>query len=345
MSGPLIDTLTQCTPRRRPIWLMRQAGRYLPEYRELRVRAGSFLELCYNPPLACEVTLQPLRRFDLDAAIVFSDILVVPHAMGLGLSFVENEGPKLQTVASILDVAALLPVDESWQAKRVCETLAMVRKALPPECTLIGFCGAPWTVASYMIEGGSSDRAKARKIAVDPPAWFIQLIEKLVAASVNFLLQQIAAGAEVVQIFDSWAGELPPDQIQRWVSAPIAEIVAGVRSRHPSFPVIVFARGVGLRHSEVASETDATAISVEQGVDIGEVYKGLERHVAVQGNLDPQVLLSPGEELERSVLDILKAVPMKRHIMNLGHGILQQTDPIAVSRLIATVRRYDESQA
>jgi uroporphyrinogen decarboxylase len=215
--GALLDVLQGHQPERRPIWFMRQAGRYLPEYRQLRAKAGSFLDLCYNPQLAAEVTVQPLRRFDLDAAILFADILVVPHAMGLGLRFAEGEGPILETVTDGTGVGRLVPVAGTSQVKSVCETVALVRQALAPGVALIGFCGGPWTVASYMVEGGSSDRNRARLAAYNQELWFDQLIERLIAESVSYLSLQIEAGAQAVQIFDSWAGELTGVARQRYV--------------------------------------------------------------------------------------------------------------------------------
>ena len=338
---PLIDVLCQRIPSRRPIWIMRQAGRYLPEYREVRAKAGSFLGLCYDPEAAAEVTLQPLRRFDLDAAIVFSDILVVPHAMGLSLDFQEGEGPILSTVKSAADVAALQNVSSSWQAKRVCETLARVKVGLGPEKTLIGFCGAPWTVASYMIEGRSSNRAKALDVSIERPDWFLALIDRLVEASVLFLCLQIEAGAEAVQIFDSWAGDIPAAGRSEFVISPIARIVSGVRDRFPGFPVIVFARGVGGYHGEVAAGTYASAVGVEEDISLKGVLDTLPKGVAVQGNLSPQALLGEKSSIEGAVKAVLEGVPSHRHIFNLGHGIVPQTDPANLEKLIDCVRAFD----
>ncbi len=321
--------------------MMRQAGRYLPEYREVRAKAGSFLALCYNPKLACEVTLQPLRRFDLDAAIVFSDILVVPHAMGLSLSFVENEGPKLSTVGSLDEVLRLKDPSELEPYSKVCETLSLVRAGLEKHVSLIGFCGAPWTVASYMIEGGSSARKTALGVAMSSPVWFAVLIEKLVEHSAYFLIEQIEAGAEVVQIFDSWAGDLPLELRERWVAKPIAEIVRRVRVVYPGFPVIVFARGIGDGHGNIAALTEASAVSVEQDADIGIVLNEVPETCAVQGNLSPEVLLEGGEMLVLSVRKIVDAVPKQRHVFNLGHGIVPATDPDHVGMVVEEVRRLD----
>jgi uroporphyrinogen decarboxylase len=342
-SKPLLDVLNNRVPQRRPIWLMRQAGRYLPEYRAVREKAGSFLKLCYDPMLAAEVTLQPLRRFDFDAAILFSDILVVPHAMGLSLDFVENEGPLLSTVRSAADVAGLKTRGPFTQFDLVCQTVANVKKGLEPRKTLIGFCGAPWTVASYMIEGRGSDRALALATARERPQWFDDLMQKLVEVSTAYLLMQIAAGAETVQIFDSWAGDLPEDLRAALVYQPIAQMVRAIRAVHPGFPVIVFARGIGGAHAQAAVATSASCVSVEQDTDIGAAVRSLPAGVAVQGNLDPDLVLAGGDALRSAIAALLTAVPMQRHVFNLGHGIKPQTDPQTVSMLVAMVREHDQA--
>ncbi len=341
MVKPLLDVLCRRQPTRRPVWLMRQAGRYLPEYRALRQQAGSFLDLCYSPEMACEVTLQPLRRFDLDGAILFSDILVVPHAMGLDLSFVENEGPKLSTVCDRGSVAGLGDGKTSDHFKKVWQTVAEVASRLGKSRTLIGFCGGPWTVASYMIEGGSSDRRRAVAVAVENPFWFTDLLERLVDVSIDYLLGQIRAGAEVVQIFDSWAGDVPLADRQRVVVGPIGRMVAGVRAVYPDFPVIVFARGVGDGHGDVAVGTEASCVGVEQGVGLEAVLRQLPEHVAVQGNLAPDALLGTVAGLEKRTLEVLHNVPMGRHIFNLGHGIVPQVNPDQVTALLSIIRRHD----
>jgi uroporphyrinogen decarboxylase len=338
---PLLDVLHHRNPERRPVWLMRQAGRYLPEYRELRAKAGSFLSLCYNPEWAAEVTLQPLRRFDLDAAILFSDILVVPHAMGLSLDFKENEGPVLSKVASLDDVEALNREGPFPQFDLVCETVARVKAGLAPGKTLIGFCGAPWTVASYMIEGGSSKRLNAKYLAERNEPWFEVLMARLVDVSVRYLMQQIEAGAEAIQIFDSWAGDLSIEAQRRHVEKPIAEMVARLKAVYPDVPVIVFARGVGGRHGEIARASKGNAVSVEQDVEIGDVLKQLPAGVAVQGNLDPHLMVATEAELSAGVDRILGQVPMARHVFNLGHGIMQQTDPSRVGFVIDRIRKHD----
>jgi uroporphyrinogen decarboxylase len=338
---PLLAVLAGQPPARRPIWLMRQAGRYLPEYREVRAKAGSFLKLCYNPALAAEVTLQPLRRYDLDAAILFSDILVVPHAMGLSLDFLEGEGPRLQTVANSLDVAGLSDGDTSQEFARVYDTVATVAASLEPHVGFIGFCGGPWTVASYMIEGGSSKRQSAVAIAVENPLWFSTMLQRLVETSVRYLLGQIAAGVKTVQIFDSWAGDIPVAHRKRVVIDPIHAIVEGVRAQHPGFPVIVFARGVGGGHTEVAELTHASCVGVEQDVQLRDVLSDLSPNVAVQGNLAPELLLEDDGLVREGVLRVLDGVPMQRHIFNLGHGIVPQVKPEKVNVLIEAVRAHD----
>jgi uroporphyrinogen decarboxylase len=335
---PILDVLEGREPDRRPMWIMRQAGRYLPEYRDLRAKAGSFLKLCYDPALACEVTLQPLRRFDFDAAILFSDILVVPHAMGLHLDFKEGEGPVLETVKDVAEVEALGDGRNSDQFSKVYETVQRVKGALTAKQTLIGFCGAPWTVASYMIEGGSSKREKALGIALENPVWFSRLIDRLVETSTAYLLGQIKAGAETVQIFDSWAGDVPEGALERLVISPIARIIEGIRVVHPGFPVIVFARGVGQGHAKIAVGTGANCVGLEEDVVIGDVLKTLPWHVAVQGNLGNEMLLGDEAAMLAQTRRILDSVPAQRHIFNLGHGIQQQTSIAMVEKLVAEVR-------
>lgn len=341
MSKALLDVLTGRSPKRRPVWLMRQAGRYLPEYREVRQQAGSFLDLCYKPDLAAEVTLQPLRRYDLDASIVFADILVVPHAMGVDLKFVENEGPVLSTVRDMAGVEGLSDAVSAWQFQRVYETLAKVKTGLASHVTLIGFCGAPWTVASYMIEGRGSDRATALDAAAKAEPWFVRLVERLVATSVDYLLGQVKAGAEVLQIFDSWAGDLPASLRQRWVHEPIAQVVAGVRKTAPGVPIIVFGRGIGHGHGELARATRANAVSVEQDASLSAVLRDVPAGVAVQGNLAPELLQAGGGAMIEKTRAICAEVPMARHVFNLGHGIVQHTPPENVTALLSAIREHD----
>lgn len=341
MGKALLDVLTGKTPDRRPVWLMRQAGRYLAEYRAVRQEAGSFLDLCYKPDLAAEVTLQPLRRYDFDASIVFADILVVPHAMGSDLKFVENEGPVLSLVRNMDDVNALSDAKGAWQFERVYETLGKVKAGLAPHVTLIGFCGAPWTVASYMIEGRGSDRAVALAAAAKAEPWFVRLVDRLVEISVSYLVGQVKAGAEVLQVFDSWAGDLPEALRGRWVHEPIARVVEGVRKAVPGVPVIVFGRGIGNGHAALARATHANAVSVEQNTRLSDVLNDLPAGVAVQGNLAPELLQDGGAAMLSGAEAICREVPMDRHIFNLGHGILQHTPPENVTALLEVIRRTD----
>jgi uroporphyrinogen decarboxylase len=340
-SKPLLDVLNGTEPARRPVWLMRQAGRYLPEYRAERAKAGSFLDLCYTPAYGAEVTLQPLRRFDFDAAILFSDILVVPHAMGLDLKFVENEGPKLQTVRNGEEVAKLSDAETAWQFERVYETVSRVKTALKPGIGFIGFCGAPWTVASYMIEGGSSDRKTALKIAVENPAWYHEMIDRLVAVSVQYLLGQIKAGVEVVQIFDSWAGDVPAAHRKRIVYDPIAAIARGVRAIYPGFPVIAFGRGLAGDHAVLASAVGANAVGVEEDAQLSDVLKSLPAGCAVQGNLPPEAMSDDAFDLARGVERVIDGVPKGRHVFNLGHGIRPDAKTERVEKLLQLIRAAD----
>ncbi len=334
----LLDVLNRREALRRPMWFMRQAGRYLPEYRAVREKAGSFLDLCYHPELAAEVTVQPLRRYDLDAAILFADILVVPHAMGLSLAFAEGEGPVLTKVADAAAVSALKPVAETYEVRQVCQTVALTRSLLAPDKALIGFCGAPWTVASYMVGGGSSDRAAAKIAAYQRSPWFVELIATLVRESIDYLSAQATAGVQAVQIFDSWAGDLSGAELDEFVLKPIAEIVKGVRTRHPDLPIIAFARGAGQRQIDVAKISGVNAIGVETEFDI----TSLSADIVVQGNLDPVALLAGVEVAKREATRLCKAVSRSRHVFNLGHGIRLGTDPAVVGAVVEAVRACDE---
>ncbi len=338
---PLLDVLNARMPTRRPIWLMRQAGRYLPEYRALRAKVGSFVDLCYTPEHAAEVTLQPLRRFDFDAAILFSDILVVPHAMGLDLKFVENEGPKLQTVRDANHVSALGNGAGAWQFAKVYETVERVKTGLAPGVGFIGFCGGPWTVASYMIEGGSSDRRQALKVATENPGWFAAMMDMIIVASIEYLLGQIKAGVEAVQLFDSWAGDVPSSIRQRVVFEPMARIADGVRAVHPDFPVIAFGRGLGGDHSVLARAVGANVVGVEEDSKLSDVLVTLPERCGVQGNLPPESMSDAGFDLARGVAGVLEGVPMHRHVFNLGHGIKPDANIERVSQLVSLIRKHD----
>jgi uroporphyrinogen decarboxylase len=317
---------------------MRQAGRYLPEYRAVREKAGSFVDLCYNPELAAEVTVQPLRRYDFDAAILFADILVVPHAMGLPLKFEEGEGPVLGTVRSMGDLNALKPVATSYEVMQVCKTVALTRSLLAKDKALIGFCGAPWTVASYMVAGGSSDRVQAKVAAYQRQPWFMALIETLVRESIDYLCAQADAGAQAVQIFDSWAGDLVATELDDIVLKPITAIVKGVRARHPHLPVIVFARGIGQNQPRAAAIPGASAIGIETETELST----LPKDIVVQGNLDPIALFAGEDVARREAARVCGSVDRQRHIFNLGHGIRLGTDPAVVGAVVDAVRRFDE---
>ncbi|MEX2618505.1 MAG: uroporphyrinogen decarboxylase [Alphaproteobacteria bacterium] len=323
-----------------PIWLMRQAGRYLPEYRKVRAEAGSFLDLCYSPRLAVEVTMQPIRRFGFDAAILFSDILVVPHGLGQDVWFVENEGPKLSPVR---DTASLKALDITGMAARlapVYQAVADLTVALPRDVTLIGFSGAPWTVATYMVEGGSSrDFAATKGWGFADPAGFGALIDLLTEAISQHLCAQIEAGAEVVQLFDSWAGVLPDTAFRRWIIEPTRRIVDSVRRRYPDVPVIGFPRGAGLYYAEYAAMTGVTAISLDTTVPTGWAASSLQEKLPVQGNLDPMLLLEGGQPMEDGISHILDDLGHGPFIFNLGHGIIKETPPAHVEQMIGFVRR------
>ena len=337
----LTDVLLGNRPWRRPIWFMRQAGRYLPEYRVLREQAGSFLDLCYNPKLAAKVTVQPLARFDLDAAIIFADILVVPHAMGLGLQFNEGEGPLLDPVREISTVSRLKPLAESWQVAAICETIKLVKDTIFPSVTIIGFCGGPWTVACYAIEGKNSDWLRAKTAAYRREPWLVALIERLIDESVNYLSAQITAGAEVVQIFDSWAGELSEDLRDEFVIRPLTEITQRVNKRHPNIPVILFARGFGFDHCRLAEISSCSAVSLETGIPMAWAVDHLPRDVVIQGNLDPVSLIAGPVIAARAATRLASTVPRERHIFNLGHGIKLGTTPESVGAVVDAVRKWD----
>ena len=323
-----------------PIWLMRQAGRYLPEYREVRKTAGTFLDLCYNPRLAAEVTLQPIRRYGFDAAIIFADILLVPDALGQSIRFAEGEGPLLEPIKSAADLNRLQPSATQPKYDLVAETVTRVRQDLPKETALIGFCGAPWTVATYMVEGrGSKDQAAARLWAYRDREGFQALMDMLVATSIEYLSLQVKAGADVLQIFDTWAGSLPDDEFDRWVVEPTKAIVAGVKAAHPDVPIIGFPKGASGSALWYVSETGVDGIGCDTAMPpymMGEAFD--EENTVVQGNLDPLLLVAGGEPLEERVAEILELMEGRRFIFNLGHGIIPETPPENVARLVELVR-------
>jgi len=319
---------------------MRQAGRYLPEYREVRARAGGFLDLCYTPSLAAEVTLQPIRRFGFDAAILFSDILVVPHALGQQVDFREGEGPVLEPLREAADLARLDPRRTTERFGRVYETVARVRDGLPPGVALIGFCGAPWTVATYMVAGrGTPDQADARLWAYRDPEGFSRLIDVLVSASIEYLSGQVLAGADVIQLFDTWAGTLPTGELEQWVIAPTRRIVEELHRRHPDVPVIGFPRGIGVHIPHYVEETGVDGIGCDTTVPLIELKDRIAEIGAVlQGNLDPLLLVAGGPLMEKRVREILAEAEGAPFVFNLGHGIVPQTPPAHVARLVELVR-------
>jgi len=321
-----------------PMWLMRQAGRYLPEYREVRAQAGSFLDLCFNPRLATEVTLQPIRRFGFDASILFSDILVIPHAMGQKVSFEEGHGPRLEPIITEQNVSKYERFDLN-KLSPVLEAVELIKAALPRETTFIGFCGSPWTVASYMIAGsGSHDLATVRLFAFKHPEAFARLIDALVAASIEYLSAQAKAGVEVVQIFDSWAGLLPVDQFEAWCVEPTLRIVEGLRKAAPGLKIMCFPREAGSKLKCFADRVQADGLALGTAEDVKIVRSELGSSVALQGNLDPLALVAGGKALEESVRRVKESFAGAPYIFNLGHGILPETPIPHVERLVKLVR-------
>ena len=321
-----------------PVWMMRQAGRYLPEYRQLREEKGSFLDLVYDSEAAAEVTLQPLKRFpEIDAAILFSDILIVPFAIGQNLSFVAGEGPRLTPplMSASLDELTDFPA----RLDPIYETVRTVRERLDKGKALIGFAGAPWTVATYMIAGqGSREQSEARRLAYSDPGRFSAIIERIEALTFEYLSGQIEAGAEVVQLFDSWAGSLAPAEFERWVIAPTARLVERLTTKHPNVPVIGFPKGAGGKLAAYAAETKVSAIGLDETVDPVWANKALPKGLPVQGNLDPLALLAGGDAMKSAVSRILDAFAGRPHIFNLGHGILQETPIAHVEELMVVVK-------
>jgi uroporphyrinogen decarboxylase len=336
---PLLRVLTNQRAAVPPVWLMRQAGRYLPEYRALREKAGGFLDLCFNPELAAEVTLQPVRRFGFDAAILFSDILVVPLALGRKVEFLAGEGPKLDPLTDAAALASLREsIDQSIVAP-VYETVRRVRKALDDKTALIGFCGAPWTVATYMVAGeGTSDQAPARMFAYRDPDSFARLIERLVQASIDYLVGQLKAGAEVIQIFDTWAGVLSPSEFERWCIQPTKEIIAGVRGQIPDARIIGFPRGAGSKLERYVQDTGIDAVGLDWTADLIYARERIQSVKPVQGNVDPLALLAGGAALDREVDAVMQAFSGGPFIFNLGHGILPPTPIAHVEQMLKRVR-------
>ncbi|MFD1624683.1 uroporphyrinogen decarboxylase [Azospirillum griseum] len=328
---------------RPPFWLMRQAGRYLPEYRELRAKAGSFLDLCYNPDFAVEVTLQPLRRYGMDAAILFSDILVVPHALGQPLAYLEGEGPKLDPIRNVAELSRLSKDRFHQTLAPVYETLRRLTTAIPDQTTLIGFAGAPWTIACYMVEGGGSkEYAHVKRWAYGDPEGFARLIDLLVEVTADYLCAQIEAGAETVQLFDSWAGVLPIGPFRRWVIEPTRRIVALVKARHPNTPIIGFPRGAGHAYEDYVADSGVDAVGLDTTVSPLWAARNLQTRLPVQGNLDPIMLAAGGKALAAATDEILEAFANRPFIFNLGHGVIQTTPPEHVADLARQLRRWPE---
>ncbi|MDD3799376.1 MAG: uroporphyrinogen decarboxylase [Novosphingobium sp.] len=339
MPGPLLDTLRGKSVFPRPVWLMRQAGRYLPEYRALRAEKGGFLELVYDCDAAAEITLQPVRRFGFDGAILFSDILIVPYAMGQGLQFLAGEGPKLSPTLADHALESLAAVPE--RLSPIYDTVAKVKAQLDPGTTLLGFAGSPWTVATYMVAGeGSRDQHVTRLMAYRDPLAFQAIIDAIVEVTVDYLSGQIAAGAEAVQLFDSWAGSLAPAEFERWVIAPNAAIVSRLRARHPGVPVIGFPKGSGEKLPAYACETGVDAVGVDETIDPLWAARELPAGLPVQGNFDPLSLEAGSDMLEARAVALLEAFAGRPHVFNLGHGIGQHTPIAHVERLLAAVRGW-----
>lgn len=321
-----------------PMWLMRQAGRYLPEYRELRAQKGGFLELAYDCEAATEITIQPIRRFGFDAAILFSDILVIPHAMGQDLWFETGEGPRLAPRLAQSALEDFIPEPE--RLRPVLDTVRKVSAGLPPETTFLGFAGSPWTVATYMVHGqGSKDQSEARRMAHAEPERFGALIEAIISATVDYLAGQIEAGVDAVQLFDSWAGSLSPAQFEKWVIAPNAEIVSRLKARHPDVPIIGFPKGAGGKLVAYAEGTGVDALGLDETVDPHWANRELPKDLPVQGNLDPLALIAGGSDLISAVDNILSAFADRPHVFNLGHGILPDTPIEHVEKLLTLVRK------
>ena len=339
MPGLLLDTLNGKRGAQVPLWLMRQAGRYLPEYRALRAEKGGFLAMAYDSEAACEITLQPIDRFGFDGAILFSDILIVPHALGQHLEFLAGEGPKLSP--PLVDAALDALTCDRSRYDPIYETVRRCRQRLPDGVTMLGFAGSPWTVATYMVAGeGSRDQHDARAMAYRDPAKLDAILDAIVGETIEYLSGQIDAGAEAVQLFDSWAGSLAPDEFERLVIAPNARIVAALRARHPDTPVIGFPKGAGEKLSAYARETGVQAVGVDETIDPNWAARELPAGMPVQGNFDPLLLLAGSDRLEPRVQLILEAFADRPHVFNLGHGIDRRTPIEHVDRLIATVRSF-----
>ncbi len=340
MTKTILRTLAGETLPNPPIWMMRQAGRYLPEYRATRAKAGDFLKLCYNPELAAEVTLQPIRRYGFDAAILFADILLLPQALGADLWFETGEGPRLSTVTTPADLARLKPLEVIHETlDPIYETIRIVKRELPADTALIGFAGAPWTVATYMIAGrGTPDQAPAHALMRDDPATFDALMARITQGTIEYLSAQIKAGAEVVKLFDSWAGSLQGEAFTRYAIAPTREIIRALKSRHPATPVIAFPREAGLGYIGFAKSTGADCVALDNSVSAEWAANHVQVESCVQGNLAPRHMVTGGTEMDAEVRRIVRAFSGGPHIFNLGHGITPDANPDHVARMIKVVR-------
>jgi uroporphyrinogen decarboxylase len=335
----LIETLLGKQTVKTPVWLMRQAGRYLPEYRQLREKAGSFLTMCYTPDLATEITLQPLRRFDLDAAIIFSDILVIPHALGQDLKFVHGEGPQLPPLPQEKWNIAFDPTGFKNFLKPVYQAIQQTRQEMPKEKALIGFAGAPWTLACYMLQGhGGTGFKDALILAQEYPQKFKKLMQVLTESVALHLIQQIDAGCNAVQVFDSWAGLCPAEKITEYIIQPMNAITQLIKTAHPQIPIIGFPRGLGKDYPRYAAETTMQGLGVDQGEDLSALVKNIARPICLQGNLDPELLLRGGNEMQNAVTHILKTMQGRSHVFNLGHGVIKETPPEHVQQLIEQIK-------
>ena len=339
MTKPVLNVLDGHTLSKPPIWIMRQAGRYLPEYRELRKKAKNFLHFCYSPELASEATLQPIRRYQFDAAILFSDILVIPDALKQNVRFEEGEGPRLDPVLSLQDLNSLSTTIDLDHLAPVFETIRLVKPQLPAATTFLGFCGAPWTVASYMIAGkGTPELAPSRLKAYADPEFMTALLKRLEDASVTYLIEQFRAGVDAAQIFESFAGALPANLIDLYSFGPISRIIKRVRQEIPSARFIVFCRNAGFHHTSVRQKTGANAVALDWSVDENWAKEAIQSQGAVQGHLDPLLLVQGGDRLKQRTEQILTAFGSGPHIFNLGHGIVPETSPDHVEQLLRIVR-------
>ncbi len=338
---PFLEVLSGRRQPVPPLWMMRQAGRYLPEYREVRAKAGGFLELCFTPEYAAEVTLQPIRRFNFDAAVIFSDILVVPYALGRDVRFEVGEGPRLDPLDTPDKVGTLSNRADFNKLEPVFEVLRQVRRELDQKVALIGFCGAPWTVATYMVAGhGTPDQAPARIMAYRHPLAFAKIIDGLVETSIEYLLRQLQAGADVLQIFDTWAGILPPREFARWSIEPTRRIVEGVRAKVPDARIIGFPRGAGTQLPGYVARTGVNGVSIDWSQEPSFIREQVQSRVAIQGNLDPLALIAGGAALDTAVDDVLANYAAGPLIFNLGHGIEKETPIAHVEQMVARVRAY-----